>query len=418
MPVKLVRKTSPAPASETIAADNHPNTLPIATQKVLAKMKETGVYLNEADCYWTSPNENDCEKLRTLNSCKYISVGRMTDYRIRQDGYNVEDIKKYEDMLSSERTTLHAYKQLVEQDDKTEMELRQRIPYSERYTNEEWITFTKAQTNRRNNMNYSRDRVDNYKSAIASIKAWKPVRRIYWWMSFNINNYNEIAKVFEDLQKDAYFKKIYDVIKHRKAVMEEKNKSRGNPMKSVYLAFNLTPMDYRIQASWNIHRDGYVHSTNITEYDLTQETIREYTSTEMRLEKEAEEKAEAERKAAIELKRKVYQGIDYLETYGAAINKMEGVDKLKVPDVNISNYIVRYVKQDEPVIVLEAIGYRYYQSNYTEGDPFGSGEYKFAKYDTPIQLSKKVTKSSLCGDKYYLKGLKSITMDNDLSAIL
>jgi hypothetical protein len=184
---------------------------------------------------------------------------------------------------------------------------------------------TKARQNNINDIN-------EYKTTIRATKEWKPERRIV--VSFTANDHttsNTIKEIEKD--KDKYptlAPKLIQVINFRKNAMLEMNKTRGNPMRNIYINIVLTPMDFKADCSWTIHRseekgnwDYTTHFLHTTEYNLAGAEAVEYKSREQMMTQEEKKQEEENKKRLAELKKTAYPNYFLMSCYdlGRALNK-------------------------------------------------------------------------------------------------
>jgi hypothetical protein len=133
------------------------------------------------------------------------------------------------------------------------------------------------------------------------LMGWKPIRQVLRYIHLNQHDrskYEETAKKYPD---DVFIQQVWSCIRQRCEIMEEANKNRGNPMRTITLTVIFTPSQTFFTASWDIHRwsCGYTAETNRTEYSLQPDgQVVQFKSdiTLNKERKEAEDKEKEERK--------------------------------------------------------------------------------------------------------------------------
>jgi hypothetical protein len=287
------------------APNDRPESLPPASLKLYEDAKARNEYLQEIPCYWNPEEVAELIRLKHVcSSTNGIETVQLIDYRVRCPSLNVKHIP------TLERSIPHN-EELIKVKEAEIKVLEQEDPYCRSLSAKSATKVEKVETpetKRRNTcirlhkeieMLHKKIRDDS--AQLRAIKAWIPVRRIKFHIAYNDHKTDTlISQLKEEKEKcPTLIKKLIKVIKLRKEIMAEMNKSRGNPMRNVYLDFCLTPMDYRIDASWTIHRSSacydweYVcYHNHITEYDLSGEKVKEYKSKETlaRIAAEAKEK--------------------------------------------------------------------------------------------------------------------------------
>jgi hypothetical protein len=170
------------------------------------------------------------------------------------------------------------------------------------------------------------------------------------------------------------------MIEFRKVMMKAENEKRGNPMRSVELDINLTPMDYCARASWTISRNEHLdysgaqllHFLHITEYDLKGEDATQYKSQEYTTLENEKAEAEVKKKQTTVLKKEFHEGIYRIEYYIANKHDTKLGEKVYQPseykthtrpDGSIYEYPLRYdflarvIEGNKADTVIEIIGY-------------------------------------------------------------
>ena len=287
------------------APDDKPTSLPPATLKEIADALARGEYLQVVECYWNPDEMVELKELAKGLGCT------IQDMRFRHCGLNVADLPRMESRLTTLEAQASTFVQTVADAEKAlrdvETDLRERnVDYFKRETQPEYIEADKAVKNAKKALTNHEDVVRYSKSQIKATKEWKPERRIVASFSYNDLTTDATIKKIDDLMKSCpnLCPKLTTVVRLRKAIMAEMNKSRGTPMRNVYLDFNMTPMDYRIQASWVIRRPtkndySWVYNTHylhITEYNLYGDEVVEYKSKEQLMSEEEKKQAEEKKK--------------------------------------------------------------------------------------------------------------------------
>lgn len=319
-----------------IAADDKPNTLPVATTRAIEEAAARGEYLEEVDCYW-APTE--AEELRKF--FLKITGGSLNDYRKRHRQILVahlpsklEHIVKLEALIKENReqfAVANSFKidyQLIAEYTSGKF-INNKLTYG-KLVNGQYIHIDTSDIPKCERLLEERNdgvssevydelqRIINNKRLIAKIntdyngldttlrqnknevaatKAWKPVRRITVTMSYNDHGTEKLIQNLTEISKECpnIAPKIIEVVKMRKAAMAEMNKRRGNPMRNVHLEIALTSMDFCVRATWTIHRESedggwgwtyWTHFLHGTEYNLMGETAVEFKSREKQMTEE------------------------------------------------------------------------------------------------------------------------------------
>jgi hypothetical protein len=307
----------------TIAKDDRHTTLPKATLDALDATRASGVYGN-VDTYWNPPESAEFETIRKIITSKVLTKisGTYDDFRIRRNYESLERIAEAEQkMADNKEKKAKAIAEFAE--------FRNRLsPYHPQsirlnINSPDYKEKNFAQTEEYNALSsvvadWDR-KFKGWEADIARVKNWRPYRHLQLNFYYNDHDTDEILKELDNLERigtvDAIkaVKKLRQMIVYRKAMMEEANKKRGNPMRSVELEINLTPMDFCARASWNIRREKsrtdyiittLVHFLHLTEYNLKGADVVEYHSVEYTNLKKEKEAEEAKKKEAAEAKKK------------------------------------------------------------------------------------------------------------------
>lgn len=287
------------------APNDHPESLPPASIKLYEDAKARNEYLQEIPCYWAPADATELMQLKSVCSrINDIYTQQLIDYRVRFPSLNVKHIP------TLERSIPHN-EELIKVKEEEIKALEKQHPFCRFLNHRTARKVEKIETPEvkihntcvrlHNEIGMLHKKIRDESAQLSAIKAWKPVRRIKFYIAYNDHKTDEIISQLKEQKESCptLIKKLIKVIKLRKETMAEMNKSRGNPMRNVYLDFNLTPMDYRIEASWTIHRSSecydweYVcYYNHFTEYDLSGEKVKEYKSKETlaRIAAEAKEK--------------------------------------------------------------------------------------------------------------------------------
>ncbi len=335
---------APVATMDFTAPDDKPTSLPPATLKVIADALARGEYLQEVDCYW---NPTEVIELKELSKGLDCSI---RDMRVRHESLKVADLPRKEKRLITLEEATPTFKQSIMDAEKALSDIKEtmrerNITYFQWKNQPDYIEAEKIIEKAKKALTNNEDDIRHLKAEIKATKEWKPERRIVVSFSYNdhitastITKIDTLKKTCPDLCP-----KLIAVVNMRKTIMTEMNKSRGNPMRNVYLDFNLTPMDYRIQASWVIHRsserDSYswvwtTHYLHITEYNLYGAETVEYKSKEQLMSDEEKKQAEEKKKRLNELKKTPYDDYFLISNYdiGRAMNKGSFVD-YKIDDL-------------------------------------------------------------------------------------
>jgi hypothetical protein len=314
--------------SEFIAIDDKPTTLPAATLKALADAKADDQLLQEVDCYWNPPEASELKHLDAL-----MPECTLRDYRKRHHSINVDKLPDARWSTDKFERIYDDCLKLLSENERKRNEQRVNlqksgISYFELDKQPIIIELEKQIKELTDSLRKSKRELDYHRALDKAIVEWKPERRVILKIDYTDHETDamiEKLRTLEEQQRCANIvPKLIEVIRMRKAVMAAKNARRGNPMRNVYLEFNLTPMDYRIQASWVIHRnnrfDEYewrytVHYLHITEYNLLGERVVEYKSREQLMSDEEKAAAEAEAKRLKELAKTPYTDYFYLNEW-------------------------------------------------------------------------------------------------------
>jgi hypothetical protein len=335
---KIILKRKPVVATpDMVAPDNRPTTLPPKTLQLMKEALEKGEYLEEVDCYWNPKEADDFQHLKKL--C--LSVGEFRDYRKRPECISVSQLKGREEKLVAVREGISVKQKIVDtaSDALTDYERKNNIYYTRCYSRStplhqqqgrlEWTEEYKELIEKFRipaiDLQRLKDERSNLEYYIQHTKNWKPQRRITFTFTYYDQQKEDVLKRIEKEKEvnPILATKLGDVVRMRGELMSEMNKSRGNPMRNVYLVFNLTPMDYRIQASWNIRRNEHndwsgeyiTHQNHITEYNLMSEKVEEYRSAEMLLDELEKQKLQNDKELLKKRKTTPYKDLYSLSKY-------------------------------------------------------------------------------------------------------
>jgi hypothetical protein len=196
--------------------------------------------------------------------------------------------------------------------------------------------------------------INSLKNEISATKDWKPERRIV--IDFHSNYHTvdkDIAKIEALTTCPSLPAKVVQVIRLRKAVMEEMNKARSNPMRNIHINIVLTPMDYKADCSWTITRYNntdawtYTHFLHRTEYNLVGADVIEYRSRELIMSEAEKKEAEEKKKRLSELKKTPHA--NYFKMWCDDISRATST-KVKNEDMTMSSV----AKYDLDTLVKEA----------------------------------------------------------------
>lgn len=257
--------------TDTIAPDDKPKSLPPATLKAISDALAEGKYLEEVNCYWYPTLATEL-----LAFQKAYTKCSLQDFRKRHWRLKVANLPKKEADLK---------------------ELQDALP--------EVVKAELACEKVSKNVTAKMEDISYLTSVINATKNWKPERRIV--VSFTTNDHTT-DKTIEEINKNknkypTLASKIIQVINFRKNAMEEMNKKRSNPMRNIYINIVLTPMDFKADCSWTIHRSGgkddwtyYTHYLHTTEYNLSGKEVVEFKSREQLMTEEEKKKKEDRQK--------------------------------------------------------------------------------------------------------------------------
>lgn len=313
----------------TVASNDHPDTLPLATTQALADAKARGEYLQTVDTHWSPP---EIDEIYAFNSYVRANGGfrcwlYLNDYRQRHPSISVADLPDHEANLRDLKLPRA----------KEQQKLYERLS-----------------------------------NLIQHTKEWRPRRRVVLELNYSDHDTDTLIKYITDATPTfpSLAPKLVDIINMRKTAMAEVNAQRGNPIRHVCLQIYLTPMDYCANATWTIHRtrhegdeyNEYTHHHHTTQYNLRGDVAVEYVSKEEQ--RRRDNTAEDERLKA--LRKTPYENYHLVSTYD--INRMmEAVEKKKDKKFN------RYDVFDKmPYVNDEHIetGTRYDGSTYTTTDVY------------------------------------------------
>ena len=379
-----------------IAANNHPTTLPEATTKAIEDARGRGEYLQEVDCYW-HPEEYQIlvDLYKVANKEKVFDRISLRDYRKRPDSLNVSQLPEMEEKLKAMK---------------------------EEYEKNMYGTSKEAQAIVK--------RYLDLRNHISAIQYWKPERRITVEIYYNDHNTDKVKKGIRGIKEHipTIYKKLVNIVKLRKEAMTRMNEQRDNPMRNVHLEVNLNPLEFRVDASWIIHRSDkdwhyYTHFLHGSSYNLEGEEVAEYECKEKILSKE--EKIEAERlKALAREKYEDYFVIDARETEQlACIDEIQDECYEEITSkaghtytrCKAQYYIVSDVDRENQT--LKVIGYLAYKKD-KEGNTIYERDFDMKKIeaeDNTLQFPEKHKRAKLSKME---KLLKPLTKRYDVSLLV
>jgi len=326
--VALIIPSIDLSSPEFQAPNNFPTSLPPATLKAIADAKERGEYLQKVDCYWNPPEADEL-----LGFVKDMRLYSETDFRFRN--HSVSRISEYEDKIVN-----------LNQAEKDEKD------------------FTKQCDIRKE--------ISKYTSYINYMKGWKPQRRIVASIETNDHCTDETIKQLMTVS-DKYPKlvsKLVKVIEYRKQALAEMNKTRGTPMRKIYVYIVLTPIDFKADCTWTITRlqhnddiDTYshykTHYLHATEYNLQGDEAVEYKSNERLI----EEQKEKEKKEQEELRKQAHEGYSFVRVdelnksnrFSYKQNECVADEHKTDSKLNIYRFIVNNINEEKKTVDL--VGY-------------------------------------------------------------
>jgi hypothetical protein len=274
---KIIYITNPPDKMlSTTFPDNKIDTLCEETLAILNKQKQTKIYTQNPDVFW-SPDVA-LEEVKTKTAL--FGRGGVWDGRVRPDGQIDPDTKT----CWTEEKIKEKKDGLVE-------------PMKEARSRSWDNTLTKEQ--RKNAQELLRDldmELAKWNGMSNWLMGWKPVRQVLRYIHLNQRDrskYEETAKKYPD---DVFIQQVWSCIRQRCEIMEEANKSRKNPMRNITITVIFTPSQTFFTASWDIHRwsNGYTHETNRTEYSLQPDGQVVQFKSDITLNKEQKEREDAE----------------------------------------------------------------------------------------------------------------------------
>jgi hypothetical protein len=325
-PVLKIKRSAPAIASvptDFTAPDERPASLPPATLKALADAKARNEYLEGVNCYWSPPETDEL-----INFTNAYNPASIRDFRIRHSQLNVYDLPNKEarlvelNAISPALAKASSDARMAVSQTESRLRTERNLGYFDIRNQPEFIEATTLYKKAEANVKRNQEDITYYKSLIAATKEWKPVRRIV--VSFTANDHTT-AKTIADIEanKDKYptlFPKLVAVINFRKAAMEQMNKQRSNPMRNIYINIVLTPMDFKADCSWTIHRSDSdwnycTHYLHTTEYNLAGAEAVEYKSREQMMTEAEKAEEEAKKQRLHALKKTPYDNYFIMNEY-------------------------------------------------------------------------------------------------------
>jgi hypothetical protein len=328
----VIKRKKPVVATPDFTApDDKPSSLPPATLNAIAEALGRGEYLQDVDCYWSPKEADELIALSKGFSCS------LTDYRKRHYALTVAHLPTKEARVKTLESSAPALKEALQVASKAlydaEADARKRgVKYFELKSDPEVVKAELARKKAENALTYNQLDIASLKNEIRATKEWKPIRRIV--VSFTSNDHTT-DKTIADINKnkEAYpslAPKLVQVINFRKEAMNEMNKRRDNPMRNIYINIVLTPMDFKADCSWTIHRSSsqndwtyWTHYLHTTEYNLAGVEAVEFKSREQLMTDAEKAEEEAKKKRLAELKKVPYEDYFLISKYdiGRAISK-------------------------------------------------------------------------------------------------
>lgn len=220
------------------AVNLSPSTLPQATLDVLANQKVTNVYLPMVETFW-NPHviEEYHNALKYLNEkTKVLSVIKH-DYRLRPSRhYGRENVFLQPSVLDEE------IKQLGDE--------IKAIPLGSLAYGTPEHTIALNKHKELCSTKYHKEKL------CRDIRDWRPLRVVEFDCSYNDHKANVLIDFLRTQTHVDFFAKLLKMIEHRKAYMDELNRTRRNPIRNVRMILTITPERSYITATWEIHRSS------------------------------------------------------------------------------------------------------------------------------------------------------------------
>jgi len=418
----VIKRKKPVVApldASMIASDDKPDTLPPATLKAFADADARGELLEEVDCYWCPPELTELFTLRD-----YFESVNIYDFRKRSSSTRlislneaeiatfkakeIEIKKAYDELSSIASKARNAYYDEYRKNNFKENEATLALKKESEKTEKDAREKDASLTN-------TRIYITRLENANKSIKEWRPSRRVVACVYYN---QHKVEKILETLdgKKTAFGNKLAQVVRMRDEMMKEENKKRGNPMRSVEWCINLTPMDYRVQASWTVSRNehndysgGWItHYLHLTEYNLKGEDAVEYKSKEQLLHDEEE----ANKKRLAGLKKKVYDNYFYMYNIKSVLKECNLDSVVCDEDFTDITTFTGEKKKYNPISSFVVGNVNLTTHTFTIIGYLKDDKYKKAK--TPLALTYPAPKSKACKTTQLQKDLKKLTMNYEV----